>query len=98
MFATSPVSRQERYLPREGVVEVWHASFSLASRNLAALATVLSPEERGRARRYAFSADRRRSIISRGLLRHLIAQYLRVDPHEVTIGVGKQGKPFISHP
>jgi 4'-phosphopantetheinyl transferase len=31
-------------------------------------------------------------------LRHLIAQYLRMDPHEVTIGVGKQGKPFISHP
>ncbi len=92
-------ARHSRYkLLEAGAVDVWHVSLSASMRDLAVLANMLSPHERQYSDRYVRSADRHRAVVSRGLLRHLIGQYLAVAPNDVLISIGSHGKPFISHP
>lgn len=90
---------RSRYeLLQAGIVDAWRISLSAGERHLAALTNMLSSHERRCSERYVRSADRRRAVVSRGLLRHLIGQYLAVAPNDVLISVGEHGKPFISHP
>jgi len=92
-------ARHSRYeLLQAGIVDVWHVSLSAGTHYLAVLTNMLSSSERHYSDRYVRSADRHRAVVSRGLLRHLIGQYLAVAPNDVLISVGDHGKPFISHP
>jgi 4'-phosphopantetheinyl transferase len=78
-------------------VHVWNASFDVAASRLAALRDVLSPEELSRSLTYRFQEDRRRFVVARGLLKTILARYLRANPKELYFAVSETGKPEL-HP
>jgi 4'-phosphopantetheinyl transferase len=57
---------------------------------------ILSPDECSRARRFYFSKDRDNFIIGRGILRELLARYLRRDASTIEFSYGPFGKPDIT--
>ena len=61
----------------------------------AELSHVLSDEELGHANKFVFEEDRRRFIISHGLLRHVLAYYGNILPAEICFSLSKYGKPYI---
>lgn len=67
-------------------------------RGCADLAAILSPDERERAARYRFEADRVRSIASRAAARRLLGRFARVDPREIRFASTEHGKPVVEAP
>lgn len=57
------------------------------------LRELLTQEERERADRFHFEADRQRSVLGRGLLRVLLGHFLDAAPAELVFSYGEQGKP-----
>ena len=60
-----------------------------------AFASVLSPEELERARRFLFAQDRLRFVAARGALRCLIARYAGIAARDVRLACGSHGKPCL---
>lgn len=60
------------------------------------LAQCLSDTERDRAGRFVFEGDRRRFIVGRAQLRHLLASRLGTWPNLVELDYGPRGKPRLS--
>ena len=56
---------------------------------------ILSPDERERANRLRSENDQRRFIVSRGLLRKSLSNYLKAPPSEIEFSYNKYGKPGI---
>jgi 4'-phosphopantetheinyl transferase len=56
----------------------------------------LSEDERQRAARFAFEADRRAFAARRGLLRLVLSSYAGMSPAAVRISYGACGKPFVA--
>ncbi len=77
-----------------GDVHVW--CVRLDERSLLENRAVLSEEERVRAERFRFDADRRRFTVARASLRRLLAAYLACNPSEVELALGSSGKPRIA--
>jgi 4'-phosphopantetheinyl transferase len=75
---------------------VWKASLDQPADMIAKLAPLLSRDEYQRAERFRHSADRRRFIAGRGILRKVISAYLAFPPDEVRFTYNEYGKPFIS--
>jgi 4'-phosphopantetheinyl transferase len=61
------------------------------------LESCLVPSERERAARFHFPHDRRRFIIRRAVLRHLLGNYAGCCPEAVCLAHTAQGKPFLEH-
>ena len=78
-------------------VHVWETSSDVAAARLATLRDVLPAEELSRSHTYRFQDDRRRFIVTRGLLRTILARYLRANPKELYFTVSETGKPEL-HP
>ncbi|MDE2088958.1 MAG: 4'-phosphopantetheinyl transferase superfamily protein [Gammaproteobacteria bacterium] len=80
-------------------VHVWRIPLEapLPSR-VARLERLLDAPERQRALRYRFPEDRRRFIITRGVLRLLLGAYLGADPGALTFRYGRHGKPALAGP
>ncbi|MGE5498458.1 MAG: hypothetical protein ACM3Q2_10325, partial [Syntrophothermus sp.] len=74
---------EEKYILRKDEIHVWHVfagpDSSLELRN------ILAEDEMIRAQRYYFPRDRENFIISRGVLRSLIAHYLSISPEHVIL-------------
>jgi 4'-phosphopantetheinyl transferase len=79
--------------PGIGQVHVWRASLDLEPTPLAALAKTLSADEMERADRFYFTRDRQRFIAGRGLLRQILAEYLRSHPAQLRFTYNDYGKP-----
>jgi 4'-phosphopantetheinyl transferase len=62
------------------------------------LEQLLAQDEQAGAARFRFERDRRRFVVARGLLRSIIARYLRVDPRELMFAYGTRGKPYLESP
>lgn len=77
-------------------VHVWRASLAQPAAVLEALARPLSSDERERAARYLVEADRRRSVIARGLLRLLLGLCLDRKPERLVFEIGPSGKPALA--
>jgi 4'-phosphopantetheinyl transferase len=60
------------------------------------LAQALSADERERAARYRHERDRRRFAVGRAVLRQILSRYLAVEPGQVQLAYGKQGKPYLA--
>lgn len=71
------------------------ARLDLAPDIVAGLGRCLSPCEQSRAGRFHFERDRRRFIVARGRLRHLLGERLNKQPERVTIQYGARGKPAV---
>lgn len=77
---------------------IWSANLDLNEKILAEFWQFLSEDEKARATRYKFEIHRKRFIAAKGILRILLARYLRVSPEEIAFGFGEHGKPFIKNP
>ncbi len=78
-------------------VHVWKASLDVAPSRLDTFRHALSPEEYSRSQTYRFPDDRRHFVVARGLLRTILARYLRADPKELCFAISETGKPEL-HP
>lgn len=83
-------------LPAE--VHLWRVFVSSPVANDAAAADALSEDERTRASRFHFEADRGRFVASRVALRRILASYLGATPASLAFGTGTHGKPFLDAP
>jgi 4'-phosphopantetheinyl transferase len=76
-----------------GEIHVWRVALDRPPDELAALASLLSPEEHTRAARYRFHNARGEFIAGRAALRSILAAYLVATPRELLFDHGAQGKP-----
>lgn len=83
------------FVLREDDVHVWRTTLDAASACDDDLGQILTPHERSRAARFRRTVDRRRFIVARGLLRYILASYLREDPASLRFGRTPYGKPFL---
>ena len=77
-------------------VHVWRAHLDLMRADVQGLRHTLTPDEVDRAERHRFPKDRERFIISRGLLRAILGQYLHRAPAEIRFSYGPNGKPSLT--
>jgi 4'-phosphopantetheinyl transferase len=77
-------------------IHLWQASVLVPSGILPALDDVLSDDERTLARRFRFQRDHNSYVVSRGLLRYLLAMYSGEQPSRVKFRYGAQGKPELA--
>jgi 4'-phosphopantetheinyl transferase len=87
---------QSDLLLNEGELHLWQAELDLADEELAPLIRVLSPDELHRAAQLRFARDGRRFMAGRGLLRNVIASYLRCPAQEINLVYGARGKPALA--
>src|ERR1700738_3040122 len=77
-------------------VHVWRALLDQPRSSLSLFTQVLSANERARAERFYFDADRRRAIIARGLSRLLLGHYLGRPAHQIEFKYNAFGKPALA--
>lgn len=76
-------------------VQVWQIPLRVSENTLAEYFECLDPDEKARADRFRFLDDRRRFVVARGALRHLLARELKCAPDAVEFYYGKYGKPMV---
>ena len=76
-------------------VHVWTCDLTQLESERVALAALLGPDEQHRAARFAFEEHRRRFIVSHGLLRVILAQYVKQEPSVIQFDAGLYGKPSL---
>ena len=94
MAFTLPSAQECRLNP--GEVHTWCVDLDVASDARARLQAVLTPEELTRSERFRFDSDRRRHIVSHGVLRVLLASYLKVQPERIRYSYNAFGKPGLT--
>lgn len=77
-------------------VQVCFASLDLPEPDVQRMAGTLSPGELERAGRFRFERDRRRFVVSRAVLREILAARLGVEPQSVSFRYGRFGKPELA--
>ncbi len=80
---------------KENEVHVWYTSLDMGAPQLQSLMHILSNDEKDRAERFRFQIDRRRYIVSRGMLREILSFYLKRDPAALKFEYNPYGKPFL---
>ncbi|NIS83345.1 MAG: 4'-phosphopantetheinyl transferase superfamily protein [Anaerolineales bacterium] len=78
-----------------GEAHLWFADLRQPPEVVRALGGLLSPDERSRADRFFSEVDRSRYIVSHGLLRQLLGQYLALGAGDLAFRYGKWGKPSL---
>jgi len=77
-------------------VHVWAAHLDLLPEALGGFRSILSKEELRRANRFRFETYRERFIAARGILRTLLAPYLKCAPDKLDFSYGPKGKPALA--
>ena len=77
-------------------VHVWAACLEQPASTVHALESVLSIQELNRADRFHSDRDRRRYVVSHGILRRVLASYRQTDPRALRFTIGKNGKPALA--
>ena len=80
-------------LPQE--IQLWKANLDITDDLVSEFWATLSDSEKSRANRFRFPQHRRHFIAGRGILRHLLSQYLQLPAMDFLINYGPQGKPFL---
>ena len=93
---TTALRARQRATSLTDDVEVIVARPDVGADAVCASAKLLSNEERERAARFAFEPDRRRYIVTRALLRQLLAARLGIPPEAVELAAGARGKPALA--
>lgn len=87
---------QQAIVLSEGEIHVWRADLNCEERIVEQLASSLSPDERARAARFHFLADRNHFVVARGALRDLLGKYSGSSADEIQFEYGQFGKPAMS--
>lgn len=80
----------------EDEVHVWSAHLDQPSSVVARMLRNLSLEERMRAQRFHLLQDRDRYIITHGILRAILAQYMNIEPVDLPLHALPNGKPVLA--
>jgi 4'-phosphopantetheinyl transferase len=80
----------------EGEVHVWRVDVRSAYTRRDVLWTFLASDERQKAADFLFEGDRKRFVVSRGVLRALTGRYLQRHPGSLEFGYNPYGKPFLA--
>lgn len=83
-------------MPVPGTIDLWRVQLTQSEERLREFRQWLSPDECTKVDRFHFAKDRTSSLIARGLLRLLIAHYLKLTPASLSFDYGPQGKPLLS--
>jgi 4'-phosphopantetheinyl transferase len=75
--------------------DVWRLLLPLETRETLPLERILSSDERCRAARFRFAADKNHFVAARANLRILLGKYLRTDPRRIVFDYNKYGKPAL---
>ena len=86
------------YLLQAGHIHVWRAIVDVPFARLQVYQDTLSPDEQARAQRFKLSQHQRRFTAARGILRQILARYLRTPPRDIRFESGPFGKPFVQDP
>lgn len=78
-------------------VHVWLARLSVWKTKAPAFLEILTPDERTRAERFHFKTHQLHFILTRGILRTLLARYLHGRPEQVHLTYNAYGKPALAH-
>ena len=78
-------------------VHVWRVRLNQTDRRIQQLQQILSDDERLRAERFYFDRDRMRFIVSQGMLRLIIGDYIDMEPSRLQFYSGHRGKPYLMH-
>jgi 4'-phosphopantetheinyl transferase len=81
-----------------GRIDVWLLSARIETEQRKFYEGVLSEDERERARRFHFQADRDRFVVGRGALRLILSSHCEKDPRKLMIETGSYGKPSLVEP
>ncbi|MDJ1175631.1 4'-phosphopantetheinyl transferase family protein [Roseofilum capinflatum] len=79
-------------------LHLWWADLNQFMPQLAKLKSCLCVDELERSQRFHFDEHRHYFILARGLLRSLVAQYLKVHPSEIQFTYSQRGKPAVAVP
>jgi len=79
-------------------VQLWRAEIDHLCAEEARWQKVLSAEEKNRASRFHFPADRQRFAASRALLRIILSGYLNLDPSTIAFAYSSKEKPSLAEP
>ena len=78
-------------------VDVWRVSLKLTADSVKLIESTLSMDERERASRFHFPADKDRFIAAHRSLRHILSRYVQCKPGELTFSVNQYGKPSLDN-
>jgi 4'-phosphopantetheinyl transferase len=81
--------------PAQTEIHVWYRALEVSAAERGALFALLNLEERRRAGRFHFEADRDAFIASHGWVRTLLGRYLNADPRGLEFTFGERGKPAL---
>ena len=76
-------------------VHVWRVRLNQTDRRVQQLQQLLADDEQRRAERFHFDRDRRRFIVSHGMLRLIIGEYMDIAPERLQFYSGHRGKPYL---
>ena len=79
-----------------GAIDIWRVSVSQQRENIAQFLALLNDQELERANRYVLEHARASFVISRGILRLLLANYLATDPRTIRFQQNDYGKLFLA--
>src|SRR3981081_683247 len=90
---------ENRALPniQSGTVRVWHWPLGVSALEVADLRKVLSADELERAERYRFDQHRNEFILTRAVLRIVLASYTAQSPESLSFDYSAQGKPALKN-
>jgi 4'-phosphopantetheinyl transferase len=77
-------------------VHVWRSDLHCSGKQFAYYESLLSEDERERARRQLIEGARKQFILARGRVRTLLGEYLQLHPSEIAFEYGPYGKPALS--
>lgn len=78
-------------------VHVWRAWVGDPEMTVGRLYGILTEEERRRAGQFYFPQGRQTFIVTRAVLRLILARYTGMEPQDVRFGQGPHGKPFLAN-
>jgi 4'-phosphopantetheinyl transferase len=79
-------------------IDIWTFDLLASDEQVESAYDLLSLDERQRAGRFHFPADRRRFVIRRANLRRVLGRYLEIAPSRLTFSYSEYGKPSLSSP
>lgn len=78
-----------------GTIDIWRGRLDVPQPDLHNFWSILNREEQARASRFKFPEHQHRFTAARGMLRWILARYLKVDPIALIFATGPHGKPFL---
>src|SRR5258706_4720129 len=81
---------------KHGEIHLWRGDLDREMHSYPVLEQTLAPEERKKAHGFRTELERYRYIVARGILRTILAWYLKTTPGSLVFSYGLQGKPELA--